>query len=305
MISKTSYVINKNIGTSHKSDYYRKIAKDLKRYRFAYIAIIPVLLYYILFHYKPMYGILMAFQEYDPARGILGSKWVGFEHFITFFNSPYFFRVVRNTFLLNLYQLIFEFPTPIIFALLLNEIYNIKYKRVIQTITYFPHFISTVVMCGMIVDFCMTDGLFNDIIEFFGGNRTPLLQIPQLFPVIYVVSEIWKSFGWSSIIYLSHLSSIDPNLYEAATIDGAGRFSKIWNVTIPGILPAVVILLILRIGRMMSIGFEKIILLYNPLTYETADVISTYVYRKGLMEFSWSFSTAVGQFTDDGTNYTK
>ncbi|NLG85580.1 MAG: sugar ABC transporter permease [Firmicutes bacterium] len=272
------------------------LRRDLNKYKYVYLMAIPVVAYYIIFHYVPMYGAIIAFKDFSPMLGIIRSPWVGFKHFRDFFQSFYFWRLMRNTILLSTYQLVFGFPAPIVLALLLNEVKNQFFKKSVQTITYLPHFISLVVVCGMIKDFTMSGGLINDIIAYFGGERAPLLQDPGLFRTIYVVSGIWQEIGWGSIIFLAALAAIDQELYEAAAIDGAGRFRQAIHVTLPGIMPTIVILLILRLGRMLSVGFEKIILLYNPATYETADVISTFVYRRGLQEFSWSFSSAVGLF---------
>ena len=243
-----------------------------------------------------MYGAIIAFKQYAPAKGVLGSPWVGFDHFVRFFSSHSFWRIFRNTFLISFYSLLFGFPAPIILALLLNELKNEKFKRTVQTISYLPHFISLVVVAGMIKDFTVTDGIINDFIELFGGERVPILQKAELFRPVYIISGIWQEIGWGSIIYLAALSGISQELYEAAMIDGAGRFKQVIHVTIPGIAPTIIIMLILRIGQLMNVGYEKIILLYNPSTYETADVISSYVYRVGLLEFSWSYSAAVGLF---------
>jgi putative aldouronate transport system permease protein len=259
-----------------------------------YLLAVPVIVYFILFQYKPMYGALIAFKNFSPGRGFNDSPWVGFVHFIRFFNSPYFWRLLRNTFLISFYGLLFGFPAPIILALLLNEVRHSLYKRTIQTVTYIPHFISLVVICGMITDFSLSTGLFNQIIVFFGGERASLLQQPNLYRPIYIASDIWQHVGWGTIIYLSALSAIDPQLYEAAMIDGAGRIRQLFAVTLPSIAPTIVILLILRIGSLLSVGYEKTLLLYNPATYETADIISTYVYRVGLLEQNWSYSTAIG-----------
>ena len=257
---------------------------------------LPVVAYYIIFHYAPMYGAIIAFKEFNPALGIMGSPWVGFKHFKSFFEGVYFWRLVRNTLLISVYSLIWGFPAPIILALLLNEVKNKYFKRTVQTVSYLPHFISLVVVCGIIKDFTSTDGVINDIIEFLGGERTNFLMIPEWFRPIYVGSGIWQEVGWGSIIYLAAITNIDPQLYEAATIDGASRWKQTWHITLPGIVPTIVILLILRLGGLMSVGFEKIILLYNSATMETADVISSYVYRRGLLDFDYSFSAAVGLF---------
>lgn len=279
-----------------RTRFLYRARKDLSRNWELYLIVLPVLIFYILFCYKPMYGALIAFKNYKPALGFAGSPWVGFDNFIRFFTSPFFGRLMRNTLLLSFELLIFGFPAPIILALLINEVKNKKFKKGVQTLTYLPHFISIIVVAGMITDFSMTTGLFNDIIAFFGGERAPLLQDPNLYRTIYIASDIWQGVGWGSIIYLSALSGVDAQLYEAAELDGAGRFQKLWNVTLPGIMPTIITMLILRIGQMMSIGYEKTILLYNPSTYETADIISAYTYRVGLLEQSWSYSTAIGLF---------
>lgn len=258
--------------------------------------LIPVLLYYIIFQYGPMLGIVIGFKDYRPGLGIFGSKWVGFEYFQHFLSSRYFWRLVKNTLTINFYLLLFGFPAPIILALLLNEVKHKAFKKTVQTITYMPHFISLVVVSGIIVDLVATDGVINDILAFFGFQRQNLLTISGLFRPIFVTSDIWQHIGWGTIIYLAALSGISPSLYEAAKIDGANRFKQIIHVTLPGIAPTITILLIMRIGKMMLVGWEKIILLYNPVIYETADVISSFVYRKGLLEFDFSYSTAVGLF---------
>ncbi len=274
----------------------QKVKKDFIRNKGVYILFVPVILYYIIFQYVPIYGLVLAFKDYIPSRGIFGSDWVGFDNFLRFFNSVYFGRLIKNTLTISFYEVLFGFPAPILFALMLNEIQNRFFKRTIQTITYLPHFISTMVICGMILDFSLKGGLLNDVIALFGGQRSDLLMRPDMFRIIYIGSGIWQSIGWGSIVYLSALTAIDSELYEAAYIDGATRFKQAWHITLPGIMPTIVILLILKIGGLMSVGFEKIFLLYNPTTYEVADVISTFNYRKGLVDFDYSFSTAVGLF---------
>jgi len=279
-----------------KQSFGQRVVKDFKKNKVLYLMVSPVVLFYILFHYMPMYGVLMAFQNFRPAHGIMGSDWVGFDHFIRFFQGPFFWRLMRNTFVLNVQLLIFGFPAPIILAILLNEVRNNKFKRTVQTITYMPFFISTMVVVGIIFDFTLSTGVINDIIVFFGGSRRNLMADPNLFRPIYVTSIIWQTIGWNSIVFLAALAGIDAEQHEAAMIDGAGRFRRIWSVTIPGILPTIVIMLILRMGSMMSIGFEQIILMYSPATFETADVISTYVYRVGLLQGNFSFATAINLF---------
>jgi putative aldouronate transport system permease protein len=282
--------------TRKTNSYLKMISKDIQKNKYIYMMAIPVILYYLIFHYKPMYGTIIAFKDYVPTKGITGSPWVGFKHFESYFKGFYFWRLLSNTILISVLELIWGFPAPIILAILLNEIRAKFFKSTVQTITYLPHFISLVVICGMIRDFTSTSGLINDIIVLFGGSRRAMLQYPELFRPIYIISGIWQHIGWDSIIYLAALSGIDTEQYEAASIDGAGRFKKMLHITLPGILPTIIILLVLRMGKMLNVGFEKIILLYNPTTYSTADVISSYVYRRGLQQFDYSFSSAVGLF---------
>lgn len=289
---KTEKVINKGGDTGMKT----RIAREWQRNYIFYLLFIPVFLYYLIFAYKPLYGALMAFQDYSPAAGVSGSPWVGFKHFETFFGSYYFGRLLKNTLTISFSSLIFGFPAPIILALLMNEIKSKTFKKTVQTVSYLPHFISLVVVCSMIKKFTMDTGVINDIIAFFGGERVTFLNFPEYFVPVYIISEIWQTVGWSSIIYLAALSGISQELYEAAMIDGAGRWKQTLHVTIPGILPTIVIMLILRMGSIISVGSEKIILLYNPMTMKTADVISSFVYRKGIQEQSWSYSAAIGLF---------
>jgi len=272
------------------------ILGEIKMNWMLFLMITPLIIYYILFHYMVMYGAQIAFKNYVPALGIHGSPWAGFIHFKSFFESRYFIRILRNTLQISFMVLIFGFPLPIIFALLLNEVRVKWYKRTVQTFSYLPHFISIMVVAGMIINFTSRNGFINDIIVLFGGTRQTWLQNPAAFKPIYVISDIWQSMGWSSIIYIAALTSIDVERYEAASIDGANRFQKVWYISIPGIMPAITTLLILRMGSIMSVGFEKIILLYNDATRETADVISSFVYRRGLMDFAFSYSSAVGLF---------
>jgi len=272
------------------------IVKDFNRNKYLYLIFLPVAVYFIMFHYKPMYGIIIAFKQYKATLGIAGSPWVGFSNFIRFFNDFYFFRLIKNTFLLSFYSILWGFPIPIIFALLLNEVKSKRFKKLVQTSSYLPHFISVVIVCSIIKQFSLTNGLFNDIIVMLGGERSQLLQQPANFRTIYIASFIWQEFGWNSIIYIAALSGIDQVQYEAAFIDGAGRLAQIWHVTLPGIMPTIVMLLILRMGTVLNVGAEKILLLYNEATYSTADVISTYTYRKGLVKGDMSYSTAISLF---------
>jgi putative aldouronate transport system permease protein len=272
-----------------------KLAKDLARNKIIYLMLLPVVLYYAIFLYGPMYGLQIAFKSFNPVKGIWGSEWVGFKHFVSFYQSYFFWRLIRNTVLINFYEVLFGFPAPIVLALLLNEIRHRLFKNMVQSVTYLPHFISMVVVAGMMVDFLSRDGLVNQILALFGADPVTFLLRPEWFRTIYVGSGIWQGVGWGSIIYLAAIAGIDPMLYEAARVDGAGRWKQLLHVTVPGIMPTVIIMLILRLGQMMSGGnFEKIILLYNSTTYETADVFSTFVYRRGLLDMSYSFSAAIG-----------
>ena len=269
---------------------------DFVRNKYIYLMLLPVVTYFIIFQYVPLVGAQIAFRDFSPMLGFFKSPWVGFNWFNEFFSSYYFVRLIRNTFLINVYDIIFGFPAPIILALLLNEIRINYIKRVIQTVTYLPHFISIIVICGMIVDFFSRRGIVNSLIGHLGIAPIPFMVLPEWFRPIFVGSNIWTQVGWGSIIYLAALTAIDQELYEAATMDGAKRFRQLLHITLPSIMPTIVIMFILRIGRIMTVGFEKVLLLYNSSTYETADVISTFVYRKGILEMSYSYSTAVGLF---------
>jgi putative aldouronate transport system permease protein len=274
-----------------------KYAKDFLHNKYLYLLMLPIIAYYVVFHYMPMYGAIIAFKNFSPVKGIWGSEWAGMEHFQAFFSSYYFWRLLTNTLLLSLNTLLFEFPAPILLALLLNEVRNRRFKNMVQTIAYMPYFISLVVICGIVKDFTGSGGFVNLAYTFVTGtDGQALLQKPELFRSIYVLSEIWQKIGWESIIYMAALTGIDQEQYEAARIDGASRLRQMWHITLPGLMPTIMIMLILRIGNMLNVGYEKIILLYNPVIYETADVISTSVYRKGLLEANWGFSSAVGLF---------
>lgn len=279
-----------------KKSYAARLWQNMKRHKGLYLMILPVVAFYLIFCYYPMYGAQIAFRDYTPKLGVFHSPWVGLKHFREFFDSVYFGRLIRNSISINLKNLIFGFPAPILFALLLNEVKGQKFKKVVQTVSYMPHFISTVVIAGMILQFTATDGVITWVMTLFGYPKQNLMLNPELFQPIYVISDIWQGLGWGSIIYIAAISGINAELYEAARMDGAGRFKQMWHVTLPGILPTIITMFILRVGNMMNLGFEKIILLYNSSIYETADVISTYVYRKGLVDQSYSFSTAVGLF---------
>lgn len=279
-----------------KNTFGTRLRKDLIQNKSLYLIALPGLIYYLVFHYIPMSGIILAFQQYRPIGGLYDNPWVGLDNFRAFFNSYYFGRLVRNTFLLSFMGIVFTFPLPIILAIMLNELRSTRLKKTIQTVSYMPHFVSTVVICGMVLDFVSDSGMITHVLRLFGYKGNNLLMYSEYFRTIYIASDIWQQLGWNSIIYIAAIMGVDQELYEAAKIDGAGRFQQILHVTIPGILPTIVIMLILRLGSLMSIGYEKIILLYNASIYETADVISTFVYRKGILQADYSYSTAVGLF---------
>ena len=269
------------------------LRKDLRKNKWKYIMILPVIIYIAVFCYKPMYGVIIAFKNFRPAVGIMDSPWVGLKHFITFFNDYNFWRILKNTFSISALSILFGFPAPILLALLINEIRNTKFK---QTISYMPYFISMVIICGLIKTFCQSDGIITDLVVALGGERVNLLASKNWFYPIYIISNIWQNIGWDSIIYLAALAGIDQEQYEAARVDGSGRIRQIISVTLPGLMPTITILFILKMGNILNVGFEKILLLYSPTTYEVADVISTYVYRIGILDANFSYSTAIGLF---------
>ena len=266
-----------------------------------YLLMLPGILYFLCFKYLPIAGIVIAFENYKPffgTEGIFTAKWVGMMWFERFVNSYYFWRILTNTFLLSFYSLLWGFPAAILLALLINELQNKTFKKIVQTISYLPHFLSVVIVAGIIRSILSTDGgLINTIIVWLGGQQIYFLGSPRYFRTIYVVSGIWQSVGWNTIIYLAAIAGIDAGLYEAAELDGAGVFRKMWHVTLPGIMPVISLQLILNVGNLLNVGYEKVLLLYNDAILDTADVIGTYVYRQGLQQQSYSYSTAVGLFT--------
>ncbi|MCL2832204.1 MAG: ABC transporter permease subunit [Treponema sp.] len=263
-----------------------------------YLFLLPAIILYFCFYYIPIYGVQIAFKNYSPAAGITGSPWVGFTHFLRFFRTNQFKVVISNTLILSLYGLIAGFPMPIILALIMNSIKSNKFKRVLQTVTYLPHFISTVVFVSMILLFLSPSGLFGQISRLMGSTPGNIMGEAYMFPHIYVWSGIWQQIGWSSIIYLAALSSIDPTLYEAATIDGASKWQKIIQIEIPSIMPTCIILLILNAGNILNVSFEKTFLLQNSLNLSRSEVITTYIYKIGIQSTQYSFSAAVGLFNN-------
>lgn len=285
-----------NVKITERKYSWKNICLDFKKHKFVYLFLVPVLLYYTVFQYCPMAGMIIAFKDYKPIRGIWGSEWVGLEHFITFFGSYYFWDILRNTISLSVCVLVFGFPAPIILALLVNEVRSAKFKKVVQTITYMPHFISIVVMAGIVVDMTSTNGVLSVMLGWFGINLGNLMYIEELFLPIYTASNIWQNLGWSSIIYISALAAVPMELYEAANVDGASRMSKIWHVSLPGIMPTIITLLIMRLGNIMTVGWEQVVLLSNPIIIDKAQVISSFVYTAGMEEGNYGYAAAVGLF---------
>lgn len=283
-------------GTRHSSRRAR-LLKSIRKNWELYVFVLPAALYFLVFKYWPMYGVQIAFRDFMPSLGVAGSPWVGFKHIGRFISGPHFSRLIKNTFGLSLYALAVGFPAPIILALMMNEVRVSWFKKTVQTITYAPNFISMVVMVGMLISFLSpTVGIVNKLIGLVGGAPIPFFSRSEWFRTIYVLSGVWQRTGWASIIYLAALSGIDPQLHEAATIDGASRLRRIWHINLPGIAPTVIILLILSVGQIMSVGFEKVYLMQNALNLETSEIIATYVYKVGILGTQFSYTAAVGLF---------
>ena len=282
----------------------RRASRDMPLWKYVrlnwvlYIMLIPGLINLLLFKFLPMYGIVVAYQDYSPKGGFFHSQWVGLKHFQTFFSDPFCWRIIRNTLFLGVYSLVWCFPFPIIFALALNEVTRTRFKKFVQTISYMPHFLSAVVVCGMLVSFLSPiRGIINTVINLFGGESVNFLSNPAYFRTIYVASEVWQTLGWGAIVYLAAISNVDPQYYEAAKLDGASRLRQIWSITLPCIAPTVATMLILRVGSILEVGLEKVLLLYSPAIYETSDIIATYVYRQGMVSGNMSYASAIGLFS--------
>lgn len=276
---------------------WRSSYRHFMRDRHFLVLLLPCIVFFIIFRYGPIYGLIIAFKDYSVYDGILGSEWVQFEHFTKFFNSPDFMTLFKNTFLLGLFSLLWGFPFPILFAILLNEVRLAFFKKSVQTLSYLPAFLSIVIISSMVIDFLSPSrGLINDFIAWLGFGKVHFLVVPEYFRTIYIASDIWAHMGYEAIIYMAAIAGISPTLYEAARVDGAKRWHVMRYITLPSIMPTILIMFILKTGAMIRIGYEKILLLYNPLTYEVADVFSTYVYRKGLLELDYSYAAAVGIF---------
>lgn len=280
----------------HRENLGSRLHKDFHKNWILYLMALPAIAYFLVYCYAPMAGLYIAFTDYKITDGIFSGDWVGFKWFIRFFQGPYFGRLLRNTLLLSLETLLWAFPIPIIFALVLNEIRSVRFKKLAQTVAYLPHFVSIIVICGLVVDFTSLDGLINTVIQMFGGEPIAFLAKPEWFRTVYVSSEIWHTFGWNSIVFLAALTSIDIQQFEAARLDGASRLQQMVYISLPSIIPTIVTVLLMRIGHLMSVGFEKVFNLYGPATYETADIISTYVYRQGILGANYSSAAAIGLF---------
>lgn len=283
--------------TTVSSTRFGEMKKQFLASKVYLLLLLPGIIYFIVFKYIPMYGLIIAFKDYNLYKGAASSPWVGMKHFIDFFSTPDFYKLIRNTLLLRVYDLIFHFPVPIIFALMLNEIKEQSFKKITQTVSLLPHFISNVVIVSLMIQMLSPrSGIVNVVIKMLGFEPIHFMALPEYFRTLYVGSSIWKGIGWGAIVYLAAISGISVSLYEAALVDGAGKWRQLWHITLPGIRNTIIIMLILRIGKMLDVGVEKTLLMYNPLTYETGDVIDSYVYRFGIQQAQYSFSTAVGFF---------
>ncbi len=282
---------------NQKKSFKDRVKHDLTHNWVLWVMFLPVIIYYAIFSYAPMYGIVIAFKDYKIRRGILGSPWVGFKYFERFFSSYNFWELLKNTLGISIYSLVVGFPLAIIFAILLHYLTTPRLKKTVQMVSYAPYFISTVVICGMMTIFMdPTNGVFNRIIELFGGESVAFLSVPEYFKTIYVFSGVWQGMGWSAIIYISALAGVDSQMHEAAVIDGATKLQRIWYIDLPSILPTIVMLLIMQLGSLMNVGFEKVYLLQNDLNFRASDIISTYTYRVGMINSDFGYSTAVGLF---------
>ena len=287
-----------NLQQKNTANKKNSFTKHIGKYWQLYLLLIIPIIYYVVFRYLPMFGNIIAFRKYHAGGSIFGDRFVGVKYFKQFVGDKTFWRAFKNTLTLNIGYLLFRFPLTLIFALLINEIRNIHWKKFVQTVSYLPQFISIVIMCGMIKELVSTSGPINNLIASLGGQKISFISEAKWFSTIFISSGVWQSIGWGTILYLAAMSNINPSLYEAAAVDGAGHFRRVWHVTIPSILPTITTLLILDIGGLVGSGgaFEKVYLLYNPMIYETADIVSTYVFRMGIGGGNFSYATAVGLF---------
>ncbi|NSW89485.1 MAG: sugar ABC transporter permease [Firmicutes bacterium] len=279
-------------GVHHRLHFIKSVYK----YRGLLLMLLPGILFFIIFHYIPMYGVLLAFKDFRIMDGIMASPWVGLKHFQKAFSDPYFLQVFKNSLLISIYKHVWGFPAPILFALLLNEVINQKFKKLVQTVSYLPYFLSWVVVAGMFINILSLNGPINAIISILGFKPRLFLTDPTHFRSILVITDIWKGFGWGSIIYLAAISDIEEEMYESAYLDGANRFQRAFHITIPSLAPVIVIVLILSCSSILNAGFDQVFNLYNSMVMDVSDIIDTYVYRKGLLDMDYSYATAVGVF---------
>ena len=297
LVVKTDEALRDRRKTSTRDNNWIRTWDHFRREWQIYVMLLPTIIWFIVFLYKPMYGLQIAFKDYSIFRGVANSPWVGWEHFQTLFSNDQFIRAVKNTITISFYNLLFGFPAPIILALMFNEIINATYKRTAQTIVYLPHFISSVIIAGIVITaFSPTAGIINTIIGWLGFDPVYFLTQPEWFRPIFVGTGIWQEAGFGSIVFLAAIAGVNPSLYESAVVDGASRWQMMWKITIPSILPTILIMLIIRIGNIMEVSFELVILLYQPSTYETADVVNTWVYRQGLQSGQYDLAAAAGLF---------
>ena len=286
--------VQANMQMSKKKSFWKRCIE----HRTLILMSLPGLISVFIFSYIPMYGIVIAFQDYNPVEGMFAfHNWVGLKYFRQFLQNPYLFRLIRNTLLLGVYTLLWSFPAPIILALFMDQLTNKRFKKAVQSITYLPYFISTVVIAGLVKDFCGVDGVINVVRGFFGLEGISFMTDPKYFRTIFIASNIWQGLGWGAIVYLAALSNVDPQLHESATIDGANRWQRLRHISWPSILPTVTVMLILESGKIISTDFSKVLLLYNEATYETAEIIGTYVYREGILGGKFEYTTAIGLLT--------
>lgn len=274
----------------------KKCKTEIRNNKWLYLMFVPVFVWYLLFAYFPMGGMVIAFQKYNIVKGMFASKWVGWQNFQTLFQDPYFFRLFRNTLLMNVYGILFGFPLPIVLAIAFNEIRRKKLKKITQTISYLPYFISSVVVMSMVIQFVSVDGLINSLRGLFGLEGIHFLQVPKYFRTIFISTGIWQGTGFGAIIYMAALAGISQDQYEAATVDGAGKLQKMLYITLPGLAPTIVVMLLINLGSILNVGHERIILLYNPAIYETADVFNSYIYREGILNHRYSYTQALSMF---------
>lgn len=285
------------ISCAEKKNKFSRTLKQLNESKYLLILLLPCFLYFVIFKYWPMFGLLISFQDYNLFKGITGSEWVGFKHYINFISDPYFVKVLRNTFLIGFYNTLWNFPMPIMFALVINEIKSNGVKKITQTVSFFPHFVSTVTICGMVIGFLSPrNGIVNDIVRLLGGSPINFMADPKYFRSVYIASALWQNTGWGMIIYLAALSGVNQELYDAAAVDGVNKWQELYYVTIPSIVPTIIIVLIMNVGKCVGVGFEKVFLLQNDANISVSEVISTYEYQRGMVQANYSYSTAIGLF---------